>query len=412
MNRIFTLLFISLFFYGTLAGQAPFNATADEMVRMDVAYLSSDLLKGRLTGTEDEIAAANYIASRMQALGLKPGGVDGTYFHRFEFEYKANPHSSEGGEKKQGLNVIGVMDNGAPYSIIMGAHFDHLGMGGPGSLHTGAPDIHNGADDNASGVAAILLLADRVRGSELEKKFNFVFIGFSGEELGLYGSKNWANDPTYPMDRVTCMLNYDMVGRLNEERVLMINGVGTSPEWKSLIEKVSGDLTIKTTESGVGASDHTSFYLKNIPAVHFFTGQHQDYHKPADDAHLINYDGIEAVADMTLRMLGEMPSDKKIAFTKTADAPDSRERARFKVTLGVMPDYVFTGEGMRIDGVIDGRAAAAAGMESGDIIIRIGEHEVKDIYGYMAALGQFKAGDKTSVVFIRKDQTITKEVVF
>lgn len=403
---------LGLFALILLKAQAPFIANPDEMVRMDVAYLASDLLEGRLTGTKGEEYAARYIASRMEALGLEPGGDNGTYFQDFEFDYRPNPHAPEQKERKRGRNVIGVLNSGAPFTLVLGAHFDHLGMGGPGSLHTGQPDIHNGADDNASGVAAILLLASRVTSSDLSGLFNFVFIGFSGEELGLYGSKHWASNPTFPLDNVSAMLNFDMVGRLNEEKVLVVNGVGTSPVWKDAIATAGGSFTIKTTESGVGASDHTSFYLKDIPAIHFFTGQHGDYHKPADDAHLVNYEGIIEIADMVNAMILELPASEKLTFTKTTDAPDSRERARFKVTLGVMPDYVFTGEGMRIDGVIDGRAAASAGMESGDIIVRIGDHPVKDIYGYMEALGKFSSGDKTTVEFIRKETRITRDITF
>lgn len=392
--------------------QSTISATENEMLAIDVAYLSSDYLEGRLTGTEGETKAADYIAARMEALGLKSAGQKGTYFHDFDFTYRPNPHSAEGAEEKKGRNVVGLLDNGAGQTIVIGAHYDHLGMGGAGSLYTGEPDIHNGADDNASGVAAILNIAYKVQHEKGLDKFNYVFIGFSGEELGLYGSKNWTSDPTYPLEEVTCMLNFDMVGRLNEEKTLVVNGVGTSPLWKGVIEDIAGDFTIKTTESGVGASDHTSFYLKDIPAIHFFTGQHQDYHKPADDAHLVNYEGIEEIANLVIEMIKELPNDDKITFTKTTDAKDSRERARFKVTLGVMPDYVFSGEGMRIDGVISGRSAAAAGMDSGDVIIMIGDNEVKDIYGYMAALAKFKEGDKTSVVFMRGDEKMTKEVTF
>lgn len=410
IKNLFAVIF-SLMATAIIA-QSTLVADEKEMLAIDVAYLSSDYLEGRFTGSEGEIKAADYIASRMEALGLKPAGVNGSYFHDFEFTYKPNPHSEDGAEKKQGRNVVGMIDNGADQTIVIGAHYDHLGMGAAGSLHTGEPDIHNGADDNASGVAAILNIAYKVQHDKKARAFNYVFIGFSGEELGLFGSKNWTMDPTYPLDKITCMLNFDMVGRLNDEKAIVINGVGTSPLWKGVIEDVAEGFTVKTTESGVGASDHTSFYLKDIPAIHFFTGQHQDYHKPGDDAHLVNYEGIYEITDMVVDMIEELPTNDKMTFTKTTDAKDSRQRARFKVTLGVMPDYVFSGEGMRIDGVISGRSAEAAGMESGDVIIKIGSHEVKDIYGYMEALSKFSTGDKTEVVFMRGNEKITREVTF
>jgi hypothetical protein len=306
---------------------------------------------------------------------------------------------------------VAFLDNGADKTIVIGAHYDHLGMGMPmASLHTGDPAIHNGADDNASGVAAMLYLAERLSESKA-KGNNYIFIGFSGEELGLYGSKYYANNPTVEPSSINYMLNMDMVGRLNKERVLAVYGVGTSPTWKEHLEKVNnGNFKIKTTESGVGPSDHTSFYLKDIPVLHFFTGQHGDYHKPTDDSELINYQGIRDVADYMLALIEAIDGEGELEFTKTKD--EQKTGSSFKVTLGVMPDYVYDGEGMRIDAVTDGRPAQKAGIEGGDVIIKIGDLEVKTIYDYMEGLSKYKKGDSTEVKVKRGKKTLKKKVTF
>jgi hypothetical protein len=335
--------------------QVNFEATPEEMVRYDVAYLASDLLKGRLTGTDGELMAAEYIAKRLSGIGANPAGDNDDWFQIFEFDYSPNPHSTEGKEQRTGKNVLGLIDNRADHTIVIGAHYDHLGLGGAGSLHAGDNEIHNGADDNASGVALMLYLAHKLAINDNYGGFNYLFIGFSGEELGLYGSKYWTKNPTYPLENISCMLNFDMVGRLNEDNTLVINGVGTSPTWATSFEKAGSGFNIKTTQSGIGASDHTSFYLLDIPAVHFFTGQHTDYHKPSDDSHLVNYEGIEKVAHLVLKVISNMPADEKMEFQKTSDAQDNRSQARFKVTLGVLPDYIYDKSGMRIDGVLDGK---------------------------------------------------------
>jgi acetylornithine deacetylase/succinyl-diaminopimelate desuccinylase-like protein len=382
-------------------------------LQVDVVYLASNLLEGRETGKPGETMAAQYIASRFAEIGVKPKGTDGGWFQPFTVNIAANPHSTDAinGESRNAKNVVGLIDNGAPTTIVIGAHYDHLGMGMPGSsLHAGEPAIHNGADDNASGVAAMFVLAEYLIKSNL-KRNNYLFIGFSGEEMGLYGSKKFTEKPTVDLSTVNYMLNMDMVGRLNEEKVLAINGAGTSPVWKPLLEKISvGGIKVKTTDSGVGPSDHTSFYLKDIPVLHFFTGQHTDYHKPSDDSELVNYEGIYEVTQYMLELIKQLDDDNKIAFTKTKD--EQQQGASFKVTLGVMPDYVFDGEGMRIDAVLDDRPAQKAGLQKGDVVIRIGEVEVKNIYDYMDGLSKFKKGDKTKVQVKRKEEIVVMEVTF
>ncbi|MCB0654157.1 MAG: M28 family peptidase [Saprospiraceae bacterium] len=408
LKHFFTFIFI-LLLSGVSSAQ---NGTAlKQDIKTDLVYLSSDYLEGRESGKEGARMAADYIARRFEQIGLEPKGTDDTWFHEFDFNYYPNPHSKDNPEPRKGRNVVGYLDNGAVNTIIIGAHYDHLGMGISGSLHAGEPAIHNGADDNASGVSAMLNLAARLKAGEA-KNNNYLFISFSAEELGLIGSKAYADDPTIDFGKVNYMLNLDMVGRLKEEKVLAVGGAGTSPAWKPVLENIQlHGIKVKTTDSGIGPSDHTSFYLKDIPVLFFFTGQHGDYHKPSDDANLINFKGIVEVTNYVMAVINELDASEKLEFTKTKEEATESRRS-YKVTLGVMPDYVYDGTGLRIDGVMEGRTAANAGMLAKDVVIKIGDIEIKDIYGYMDALGKFNTGDKTTVVFLRDGKEMKTEVEF
>lgn len=311
-----------------------------------------------------------------------------------------------------GHNVIGYIDNHAENIIVIGAHYDHLGFGGHESLYRGERAIHNGADDNASGTSALIELARKLKGSSLNK-YNYMFIAFSGEEKGLLGSNYFVKNPTIDLKKVNYMLNMDMVGRLKPtDHVLLINGAGTSPSWDSLLNNIKVDsLRIKTTASGVGPSDHTSFYLEGIPVLHFFSGTHSDYHKPSDDEPLINYNGMVSIFHFMYELIEQTNNLPKLAFTKTNDS-NNEDAPRFKVTLGVVPDYAFEGSGMRIDGVTEGRPAAAAGLLKGDVVIQMGEEKVADMMSYMKALSKFKKGDKVKVKVLRGNEVVEKEVTF
>ncbi len=315
--------------------------------------------------------------------------------------------------EKTGHNVIGFIDNKAANTIVIGAHYDHLGWGIEGTLYRGEEKmVHNGADDNASGTAALIELARILKNSTL-KSNNYLFIAFSGEEMGLLGSNHLVKHLPIPAEKINYMFNMDMVGRLKpEEPVLIINGVGTSPEWNKALAKVAVDgMKTKTTESGVGPSDHTSFYLKNIPVLHFFSGTHADYHKPSDDEDKINYAGEQMILEYMLKLIAEVDGKGKIEFTKTKDS-DNEDAPRFKVTLGVVPDYGFDGEGMRIDGVSDDKPAQKAGLLAGDIVVQLGDNKVTDMMSYMKALGRFNKGDKTTVVVKRGAEEVSKEIEF
>ncbi|MCC6727062.1 MAG: M28 family peptidase [Saprospiraceae bacterium] len=406
----FTIVFFISSLSPNLMGQEALNPL--QQLQVDVVYLSSNLLEGREAGKQGEQLAGRYIASRFQEIGLEPKGLGGSWFHPFEFDFNSNPHATTGGEKRTGRNVVGFIDNKAPQTVVIGAHYDHLGYGMPGaSLYVGDPAVHNGADDNASGVAAMLFLAEYLKNDTKARGNNYLLLAFSAEELGLVGSKKFIENPSFSIGNINYMLNMDMVGRLNEETVLAINGAGTSPVWKNELSKISvGGIKIKTTDSGVGPSDHTSFYLKDLPVLHFFTGQHTDYHKPSDDSELVNYQGIYDVSMFMATLIENLNGAGKLVFTKTKD--ESQQGASFKVTLGVMPDYVFDGEGMRIDAVMDDKPAMKAGLEKGDVVIQIGDVAVKTIYDYMDGLAKFKKGDKAKVKVKRKDQVVEKEVEF
>lgn len=316
-----------------------------------------------------------------------------------------------GDKKRTGHNVIGYLNNGAVHTIIIGAHYDHLGYGEDlNSPQTGKPEIFNGADDNASGTALVLEMVKILKTSKF-KKNNYLFICFSGEELGLYGSKYFTENPTIPLNTVDYMINCDMVGRLNENtHEVTIGGYGTSPEWGKILPEKTKSLNVKFDSSGIGPSDHTSFYLKDIPVLFFFTGIHADYHKPTDDVDKINFEGEFRVIQYIENVLKETNNTNKLAFSKTKEP--QIETANFAVSLGFMPDYTFSGTGVKVDGIIDGKIAQKIGMQAGDLIIQLGDFAITDIYNYMAALSKFKKGDATQLIVMRGKEEKRFDVVF
>ena len=321
------------------------------------------------------------------------------------------------GRSRIGNNVIGFIDNGSATTVVLGAHFDHLGYGEDGNsmVRTGERAIHNGADDNASGTAALIELARKLKYS-LAKNNNYVFIAFSGEELGLFGSKYFTEHSTIDLKSVNYMINMDMVGRLNDSnRVLTIGGYGTSPDWSKIISTYpqrNYAFDIKIDSSGTGPSDHTSFYRKDIPVLFFFTGLHKDYHKPSDDFDKINYRGTTEIINYINQVIEVTDREsKKLVFTKTRETQISTT-ARMNVTLGIMPDYTFSGTGVRADGISEGKPAQKAGLKAGDIIIQLGEHTISSLENYMQALGKFKKGEKTKVKFKRGNESIEAMVEF
>jgi len=389
------------------------DSTLTAEVEKHVNFLADDALEGRAFGSEGELKAAQYIADHFKNIGLEPKGTDG-YFQEFSVTPPSNPHEKAkiGGQSDSSLvgrNVIGYLNNNAAQTVVIGAHFDHLGMGGAGSLHRDGEAIHNGADDNASGTATVMMLAQLLQGKTTEN--NYLFIAFSGEENGLWGSNYFTKHPTISLDSINYMLNYDMVGRLNEERTVAVHGTGTSPTWEDVLDISNADsLHLVKKESGVGPSDHTSFYLNDIPVLHFFTGQHDDYHRPSDDTEKINWEGIASIVRYTEALVTNTDSKGDLAFTKTKD--ESSNTPRFKVGLGVVPDYLFDGEGMRIDGVSEDKPAKKAGLEKGDIVVQLGDSTITDMMSYMRALSTFEKGDSTKAVIKRGEEQLEKVIVF
>ena len=374
-------------------------------IKNHVSYLASDKLKGRGTSSADELIAANYLADNFSKLGLTY--FNNSYLKPFLYKKNPNPHDTSITEIKEqkGYNVVGFLSNKAPYTIVIGAHYDHLGLGHDHNSLDANPDgkIHNGADDNASGTAGVLELANYFSKNKIIEPFNFLFICFSGEELGLIGSKKWCENPDINLNNINYMINMDMIGRLNDStKKLMIYGVGTSPSFVPLLDSLKLTFNIKKDSSGIGPSDQTSFYLKDIPVLHFFTGQHSDYHKPSDDAEKVNYKGEAEVLSYIVNVIEKTFHYPKLIFSKTRN-PDMG-KSSFKVTMGVMPDYTFDGLGMRIDGVTENKPAFKAGLKTGDIVIKIGEFIIKDLQTYMKALSKYEKGQTTTIEVIRNEE--------
>lgn len=315
-------------------------------------------------------------------------------------------------KKRYGHNIIGYLNNNAASTVIIGAHYDHLGYGEDhNSMYTGTEKlIHNGADDNASGAAAIIELGKLLQKSKL-KNNNYLFIAFSGEELGLYGSKYFTEHPTIDLSTVNYMCNLDMVGRLNDSsHAITVGGYGTSPAWGEMIKANNKTFTVKFDSSGTGPSDHTSFYRKDIPVLFFFTGLHTDYHKPSDDADKINYTGELQLIKYIYSLIEAANKKGKLAFTKTREV--AMNKTTFKVSLGIMPDYTYSGSGVRVDGVSEGKVAQKVGIKAGDIITQLGDFKFTDVQTYMEALSKFKKGDATKVKLKRGTEDLSFDIAF
>lgn len=312
-----------------------------------------------------------------------------------------------------GRNVVGCMDMGFEKTVVIGAHYDHLGYGEFGnSRYIGEPQIHNGADDNASGVALMLGLAKRLQKEKKRLNCNYVFIAFSAEELGLLGSKAFVNTDLLNSEKAHYMMNFDMVGRLNDKAELGIFGSGTSTKWESAIKELdTTGFKINRSRSGMGSSDHTSFYLTGVPVIHFFSGTHEDYHKPSDDEEKINYEGIQSILDLSYHLCRTLDDDPKLDFRKTKSGA-TRKAPSFKVTLGIIPDYYGKADGLKIDGVSPGKPADQAGMLKGDVITQLGEIQVSDMMTYMEALRQFEKGAKTTARIMREGKEIMLQISF
>jgi hypothetical protein len=309
-------------------------------------------------------------------------------------------------------NVVGVLDGSDPIlkkeTIIIGAHYDHLGRGGEGSLAPASGEIHHGADDNASGTAGLIELARLFSAQQPKLKRTIIFIAFGGEEEGLLGSNYYVNHPLAPLTNTVGMINMDMIGRM-KDRKLIIGGVGTAKEWRGLLEpEKSFELTLN--EDGVGPSDHSSFYLKQVPVLFFWTGTHNDYHKPSDTWDKINYNDEAKILSLVARVVRDIDgADKRLTYT-TAKSDSTPRAGGFRVYLGTIPNYADSNEGMLLDGVRDDSPAAKAGLKAGDRIVKIGNRDVKNVYDYTYALGEMKAGQEYVFEVMRGSEKLTLRV--
>jgi len=371
------------------------------------------------------------------------------------------------------FNVVGILPGGDPKlkeeAIVIGAHYDHLGRGGEGSLAPREGDIHHGADDNASGVAGLLELARMLSSPQTAKaRRTIVFIAFSGEEEGLLGSDYYVNHPLVPLQNTVAMINMDMIGRLKDQK-LIIGGLGTAPEWRSIIESensaenmrtaainevlsqpVSADVSLKVdlkdsspglplilgsngqavvtaslpglsptygapftltlNEDGYGPSDHSSFYAKKIPVLFFWTGTHDDYHKPSDTADKINYEGEARIVSFVYRIARDIDKpDKRPTYTVAKSDSQGRSTG-FRVYLGTIPNYADANDGLKLDGVRDDSPAAKAGLKAGDKVVKLAGREVKNVYDYTYALGEMKAGQEYEIEVVRDGQRLTMKI--
>lgn len=410
------LFFIT--FFACSSSQNHSNSSVDiseKDIEEHIAFLASEELKGREAGTADEAKAANYIADLFRNSGLEPAGDDQTFFQEFTINTTIlnNPHSTDtSGEKRLSKNVVGLV-RGTKKSdevIIIGAHYDHLGYGEFGSLYRGdTPRIHNGADDNASGTAGLIELAQYF--GKYRPETDLLFVAFSGEEMGLLGSAHFVEEPPVNLDNTLAMINMDMIGRM-EDHKLIIFGTGTTSDWEEILLVANTDsLKIQLVKDGTGASDHTSFYYKNIPVLHYFTDTHSDYHRPSDDVEYINNEGIAKITEHIVRVIEYLDGIDKEQMAFIEAPGKQRQSMRLEgPTLGVLPDYGYDGTGMKITGVNAEEPAANAGLKAGDIIIKLGGLELDDIYDYMAALNTLEKGETTTITILRNGEQITLEL--
>jgi aminopeptidase YwaD len=392
---------------------------------LPVAIVSSRTLLGRLNGSDLSVALQLISTGVMPQVNFKAPITLSTDIIRREVA---------------AANIIGILEGSDPTlkheAIVIGAHYDHLGRGGDGSLAQREGEVHHGADDNASGTAGVIELARIFSTQRPKPRRTIVFAAFSGEEEGLLGSNYYVNHPVIPLVNTVAMINMDMIGRM-KERKLVIGGMGTAPEWPAIIEQanilqgltvnassaahpsgslpmvvgangrtvvgndVSKQFLLTLNEDGFGPSDHSSFYAKQVPVLFFWTGTHLDYHKPSDTADKINYDDEARILAMVARVVREINASEKRPTYQVAKSEATGRSTGFRVFLGTIPNYADSNDGLLLDGVRDDSPAAQAGLKAGDKIVKMAGRDVKNVYDYTAALGEMKAGQEYEVELMR-----------
>jgi len=376
----------------------------------DISYLASPALAGRLIGTPGNDRAAAYIAERYQALGLRPLAAG------YRQPFVAHPLVREGPPPSIPTQNVFALIPGSDAGlqgeyVVIGAHFDHLGTSTDGALDPEAHGVRRGADDNASGTAAVLALASHF--ARRPARRSIIVANFSGEEQGLLGSSYFVDHMPVPIDSVDAMLNFDMVGRLRNDKLLVF-GVATAIEWPAIVDAANTQpkLTIAAQGDGFGPSDHSSFYAKNVPVLHFFTDQHEDYHKISDVPERINAGGearIVALAERIARDVADRPA--RLSFVRAAVSQAASNRTGSGVYLGSIPDMA-GGDvpGLRLTGVTAGSPADVGGLKAGDVIVELDGKPIKDLYSYSDALYAHKPGDEVTIVLVRDGQRLTRRV--
>jgi len=404
------VLFATLALANSLSAQPPFK---EQQLRKHLAVLASDSLEGRRSGEVGGRKAAAYIKQAFKKIGLIAIDSSKSYQQFFDFSEHALDTTKTG--RTYTSNVIGFLKGTDPKLrdeiVVIGAHYDHLGFGGMHSLDTSTTKrIHYGADDNASGTAAVIELANYF--AKKKTKRSLLFITFSGEEEGLFGSQYFTNNPLIPLNKVTAMINMDMIGRLSKDSVLIVEGMGTSPQFDSLMKALNSPkrFNLRLKPDGVGPSDHTSFYRKDIPVLFFFTGLHSDYHKSTDTRDKINYKGEKQIVEYIAKTVAALANNpKKPVFTKVPE-DTTKKAASFKVYVGGVPDYGFDGTGVKISMITPNSPADKAGLKAEDIITKFGTFEIKNIYDYTNALSKHKPGDVVDVTVQRNGAALTLPV--
>ena len=398
--------------------QGPKKTQSDTTVedfKSRVGYLASDKLGGRSAGSKGDILARDYMVDLFEKSSSSVSIQ--------EFEVITNRRTQETAIT---YNIIGVLPGNDPVLkdefVIVGGHYDTT-PNPPKARRLFFDNINNGADDNASGTAMVLELFEKYASTNSHKR-TLVFILFGGEELGLLGSKHYAENPTINLDKVQLMVNLDMIGRLDEDKNVYLGGVptayGLDKAIKPFIESSKLNVTsYQHTASGVRSlfsrSDHYNFYKKDVPSLFFFTGIHKDYHTPRDEANLVNYEGLKLISDLAEKVIDNAANrNDRFEFRELPKLEEESERtpARMKVSLGIMPDYAHQGSGLKIDSVIDKRPAKNSGMKDGDVVIKIQDTMIDDIYKYMEILSKIEPGTKVQATVLRNNEELNIDVQF
>ena len=391
------------------------GALADSAaIHRDIAWLASEGLGGRATGSAGNDSAAAFIARRFAKLGLKPVLPTG-FLQPFNTRSIAAAHSGVVTNLAT-ANVVAELKGSNPALrgeyVVIGAHYDHLGRMGFGVLDVdSATAIHNGADDNASGTAAVLEVA-RILARRPPAR-SVLFVAFSGEELGLLGSQYFVDHSPVPVEKMVAMINFDMVGRLRNDK-LIVYGVATADELRGILDSANVEprLAVTATGDGFGSSDHSSFFAKGIPVLHFFTDIHPEYHRSTDDIGLIDAGGEARVVSMATRVVRRIADGPALTFRRPV-APASRMSTcrNNDVSLGSIPNMGAADVvGLQLSGVREGSPAQKGGLKAGDIVVEFGGKTIKDLYDYTDALCSNKPGDVVSIVVKRGTETVTLSV--